>query len=345
MTRRIAMAGLLWCLTLPVMAAGPAPVIEFLEGEAARLAIVNDRRAPYFSQLQPAEMAAKTGAEVTGTLEAQRAEVRRRYQAAVRPFRPEEKEVITSLVRALAPMLREYPRFAGQRWRFVKVADHIEGSLPHTRDDFIVLSEAAGKHLVDLQRRLSPDAALIQSGMLLVHEQSHVLQRLEPARFETLYTRTLGYRRGGQIPLPADLLTNQIINPDGQDCCWLFPGGKEMIWPMLVLEERDGIRRMPEDFRMLAVTVTLPPRTKGYRVALDAKGRSVAVDLRDVREYVEAFPLTTNFYHPNEAAADLFAQLILFDGVARAKMPAPQRDALEREFARLRPAFQQVFAR
>ena len=325
--------------------ADSAPSVTFLDGNAARAAIVNDARDPYFDHLQPIEMAAKTGAPVTGTLKAQRLETRKRYQAAVRPFRPEEQEAIRAYVEALEPLLRDYPRFARQPWRFVKVADHIEGGLPHTRDNFIVLSESVSKGLFDLRRQQTPEAALMRGGMLLLHEQVHVLQRLEPGRFDNLYTQTLGYRRSGNIPLPKDLATNQLLNPDGLSCCWLFPRGQGMIWPLLVFAERDGLRKMPGDFRKLAVTVMPTKKALGYHVARTAEGRSQSEDLLKVREYVEAFPLTQNFYHPNETSADLFSQLVLFDGIARLRMPPAQRDALEREMQRLRPAFQAAFAR
>jgi hypothetical protein len=94
---------------------------------------------------------------------------------------------------------------------------------------------------------------------------------------------------------------------------------------------------------MLAVSVE--PDGSGYRIARDADGRARTEELERVTEFVEAFPLTRNYYHPNETAADLFAQLVLFDGAASARMPAAQREALEAAFAPLRSAFRAAFAR
>ena len=326
-------------------AADSTPAVVFLDGNAARAAIVNDARDPYFETLQPIEMAAKTGAPVPGTLEQQRAETRRRYQAAVRPFRPEEQQALRATIAALQPLVRDYPRFARQPWRFVKVADHIEGGLPHTRDDVIVLSEGASKQLFDLRQRLPADQALLRVGMVLVHEQTHVLQRIDAARFERLYTRTFGYQRVAPIALPADLAANQVANPDGLSCCWLYPRGDQMVWPLLVFNEGTGVRLMPADFRMLAVTVTVPQNASGYRVASTGDGRSQTEELVRVAELTAAFPLTRNLYHPNEVAADLFAQLVLYDGVARDRIREAQREHLDREYQRLRAAFRDVFAR
>ena len=341
--RTLAAGVLLWVAT--TVAADSTPAVLFLDGNAARAAIVNDARDPYFETLQSIEMAAKTGAPVPGTLEQQRAETRRRYQAAVRPFRPEEQQALRATIVALQPLLRDYPRFARQPWRFVKVADHIEGGLPHTRDDVIVLSEGASKQLFDLRQRLPADQALMRVGMVLVHEQTHVLQRFEKARFEQLYTRRFGFRRVAPIPLPADLAARHVANPDGLDCGWLFARGDQMIWPLLVFKEGAGVPRMPADFRLLAVTVTAAPNAPGYRVVPDDHGNSPTQELLRITELTAAFPLTQNLYHPNEVAADLFAQLVLYDGVARAQIRERQREPLDREYGRLRAAFHEVFAR
>jgi hypothetical protein len=326
-------------------AAASTPAVVFLGGPAARAAIVNDARDPYFDTLESIEMAAKTGAPLPGTLAEQRAETRRRYQAAVRPFRPEEQQALRAIIAALQPLVRDYPRFARQPWRFVKVADHIEGGLPHTRDDVIVLSEGAAKQLYDLRQRLPTEQALLRVGMVLVHEQTHVLQRLERARFERLYTGTFGYRRVAPILPPADLAAHRVANPDGLSCCWLLARGDQLVWPVLVFSEGSGVRRLPADFRMLAVSVTASADAAGYQVARGADGRSQTEDLLRVPGLTAAFPLTRNLYHPNEVAADLFAQLVLYDGVARAQIRERQRATLDREYQRLRPGFRRVFAR
>ena len=340
------MKGLVLAVPLALFAGAAVaagPVVEFLDGNAARVVIVNDARDPYFGKLYPLDMAAKTGAPLTGTIEEQRAETRRRYQQAVRPFRREEQEAIRAYIDALQPLLRGYPRFARQPWRFVKVADHIEGGLPHTRDDVIVLSEGVGKGLFDMRQRLEPETALLRAGMLLVHEQLHVLQRLEPRRFERLHTETFGFRRAA-LAVPEELASIQPANPDGMSCCWLYPRAAGGYWlPYLSFAERNGIRRMPEDFRMLAVQVAADGN--GYRVVRNRDGRVASMELASVREYVEAFPLTTSYFHPNEIGADVFSQLVLFDGVAAARMPVPQRDALEPAFAPLRKAFRDALGR
>lgn len=327
---------LLPALVVSVPAGAREPRVVFLEGDAARAAIVNDASDHYFARLQPLEMAAKTGAALDGDLDAQRAETRRRYRQAILPFSADEQAALHAYVAALAPMFAAYPRYARLPWRFVKVSDAIEGGLPHTRADFIVLSESVATGLTQLRQQLPADAATARAGMLLVHEQMHVLQRLDPGRFASLYTRVFGFVHTGTLVLPPELVTNQVVNPDGSACCWLFPlkhnGG--YVLPYLVFGERAGPRRMPQDFRMLAVQVAGDGRS--FRVQRDADGRARVEDLAKVADYVAAFPLTQDYYDPNEAAADLFAQLLLYDGLLRARLPAAQGAALERGLAPLR---------
>lgn len=332
-------APLLWLLVAP-LAAVAEPAVHFLDGNAARAAIVDDAREPYFSRLQPLDMAAKTGAALTGSLDAQRLETRRRYQAAVRAFTPDEQIALRAYVQALQPMLHPYPRFARQRWKFLKLANHIEGGLPHTRGEVIVLSEEVTASLTAMRRQLAAEAALMRAGLLLLHEQLHVVQRLQPQRFESLYTQVFRFVRSGPVTLSAELLAHQVVNPDGLNCCWLFPldsERKKLLLPVLVYAERAERRTLPEDLRMLAVHVE--PAEGGYRVVHGADGRARTEDLLQVPDYVRAFPLTRNFYHPSEAAADLFAQLVLYDGLARDRLPPEQASALERDFLPLRNGF------
>ena len=325
--------------TLPATFAAE-PAVTFLSGDSARAAIVDDAREPYFEQLQSLEIAAKTGSEIQGSLSAQRAEARKRYRAAVRRFTDAEQQALRAYVLALQPLLVHYPRFARQPWRFVKLADSIEGGLPHTRADAIVLSEDVSASLVAMRQQLSAPAALMRAGPLLVHEQMHVLQRLEPERFETLYRKVFGFVRSPPLELPVELVANQVANPDGLGCCWLFPLAAEpghFILPWLAFAESSTRRKMPQDFRMRAVPVAA--QGAGYRVLRGPGGQVNTRDLSEVTEYVRAFSLTENFYHPNETAADLFAQLVFQDGRGHDGAIQGRRRSQEKEFAPLRTWF------
>ena len=118
--RRLAFPFLL-LLLLPPSLLRAAPDVSFADLAAGRAAIVDD--PAYFDHLQPMEMEAKTGRPLPAApLAQQRAECRRRYQAAVREFTRDEKTAIRSLVALLDPAVRKnYPQFADTPWNFLKV--------------------------------------------------------------------------------------------------------------------------------------------------------------------------------------------------------------------------------
>ncbi len=135
-------ASLLILLFCSCCGAENAPEAEFLGVEQGRVAIIDESIEPYVSLLQPLEMAAKTGAVVPGaTIEAQRALCRKRFQDAVLAFTPAEQDAVTHALAVVTPFLRKhYPRFVSEPWRFIKVADTLEGGLPHTSGRCIVLA-------------------------------------------------------------------------------------------------------------------------------------------------------------------------------------------------------------
>jgi hypothetical protein len=100
---------------------------------------------------------------------------------------------------------------------------------------------------------------------------------------------------------------------------------------------------MQSESSMLAVYVTRAG--DGFCVQQAADGRPKYSELLSVRAYREVFPLSTNIYHPHEAAADLFAKLVLFDSYSSARMDGGQRAEKERSFGPLREWFRKNFAK
>ena len=322
---------LLACLLLCGAAAGgeAAPSIAFLDVEKARAAIADD--PPYFEQLQPMEMATKTGSPLPGkTLFEQRAEFKRRYQAAVLAFTDAEKDALKTLVRRLDPVLREhYPLLGRMAWSFLKVDDTIEGKLPHTRASHIVLPQWVCTRMAKAVTPADPDIG--GAFDLLVHEQLHVLQRARPELFDSLYIKQWGFVKAEFITECPWLTERRLTNPDGVDCRWIFPlhekKGIRFIWPLIVLGDGPALRVMPQDARMLAVSVV--EERGGFRVQQEEDGRPVMQALVDIRPYRALFPPTTNIFHPNEASASLFAMLVVVDHFTPKALPEARKARLE----------------
>ena len=163
-------------LLLPPSFLRAAPDVSFADLAAGRAAIADD--PAYFDQMQPMEMEAKTGQPLPAAkLADQRAECRRRYQAAVRQFSDDEKIAIRSLVALIDPAVRKnYPRFAETPWNFLKVSSNIEAGYPHTRGKHIVLAESVCRWMLGDRARWGRRVPLDKMELLL-HEQMHVFQR------------------------------------------------------------------------------------------------------------------------------------------------------------------------
>ncbi len=317
-----------------------APDVSFADAAAGRAAIVDD--PAYFDSLQPMEMEAKTGQRLTAaTLAEQRAQCRRRYQAAVGEFTVEEKAAIRSLVALVDPAVRtNYPRYADTPWNFLKVSSRLEAGFPHTRGKHIVLAASVCRWMLADRTRWNERVPLDKMELLL-HEQMHVFQRAHAEVFDSLYIGQWGFIRAKSIATCPWMVEHQLLNPDAVDCPWVFPilrpDGTKYIWPLCSFGPGPGAKRMESDFSMLAFYVTRAG--DGFRVQQSADGRPNYSELMSVRAYREVFPQSTNIYHPHEASADLFAKLVLFDSYSSARMDDAERAEKERSFGPLRAWF------
>lgn len=305
-------------------AEGGKAAVTFLDKAAAAEAVVDDRAEPYFSKLQPPEMSVKTGAPITGdTLDAKRAETRRRYAAEVLDFSDDEKAALTKLVERVHPILeKDYFRLAKTPWSFLKLSQKIEGGLPHTRGAHIVLSPPVLGGLVQGTAPAAGDAGVARFAGLLLHEQLHVFQRANPEVFATLYTDVWGFRRAAKIDPGEGLARRLLLNPDAVELPWVLPikaddGKTRFIWPALVFAKDPGEndRLSFRDLKLLAVDLA-EADAGAFTVVSGGDGEPVTSDLLSVGPFTAVFKPSTYIYHPNEAAADLFSRIVIAETLA-----------------------------
>jgi hypothetical protein len=300
--------------------------IRCLNVTEGRNAIVDESVEPYFSQLQRREIAALTGKEATAeTLEGCRQQARQRFQNAALSFTAEEEEALTWFADRLRRMLvRDYPLFANQPWRFIKTRDDLCGGFSRTRGPCILFSQRTVRRIVKARDEKEEGAALRKVGPLLVHEQMHVLERFHPGKFAGLFTNLFGLTRG-QI-LPNDWLTErQMSNPDGIRLEWFvaLPDDPEApsqprryFWPCTILRQTEGIPRMGRDFLEIAVRVAQVGPAGRFQV-MTKDGRPVFQSVQSLTEFARRFPDGQGLDHPNEMAAYLFAKILDQDFLAQ----------------------------
>ena len=263
--------------------------IEFLEGDAAKAAIVDDSLDPYFSRMEDHEMTAKTGAPIIGdTHDAKIAECKKRYQAAVADFTDDEKQVITFFVsKAQVPLRRDYPVFGNTPWSFVKTKKSLEGGMAWTRGSHIFLPEGMLTRFVMFKKRMG-DKSLPVGASLLIHEQTHVLERLHPDLFTSLFTGTFHFVHAKKIEPNPWLTDRQLINPDGTVADWVFPltedGKDSFILPLIAFDDAN-----PTDLTrgIGMIAVTMQPTADGFKAVLGGDGNPIVRPLSDVTAYME----------------------------------------------------------
>lgn len=316
--------------TLPAQDVQP-PVakvpVTFLSLDEARAAIVDDSADPYFEKLTAHEMSAKTGQQLTGdTLDAQRKECKALYQAACEAFTDDERQVLTTLLGKIHPAVEHtYPGFAKQPWSFIKVKPTLEGGMPHTRGRHIIVSSRVVGGMK--QMSLAGDLGTTAAAGILVHEQTHVIERLHPDLFTDLFTGVFGFRRAKEITPDPWTTARQLINPDGIDTRWIFPLKDDphldtkphLIWPLVIFSDPDAASLHQMTFVGLDLEPTDPkdPVPDTFKLKLDASGEPTHQPLPQIDTYVRAVRTRQSLYHPNEAAADLMARLVIADALGQ----------------------------
>ena len=276
----------------------------------------------YYGQLQLADVRAKTGLPLEGvTLEAARSISSRAYGAATGDFTDDKGAALRDAVESMQPLMaKRAPLYARTPWCFIKVNATIEGGLPHTRGDCIVLADSVVQSIAQAHAKTQFDKP---SGIwdLLLHEQTHVVQRRNPALFAALYTKVYGFRQVEVVP-PEWLLVRRVVNPDAPLVEWIFAVGQgaaqHWLLPDLELAKLNH-PRMPADFRAVALGMHV---VDSHRWALDDAATPAAqTDLDRVAEYVDAFPVKGEAFHPNEIAAEMLAEIIMGDKIQNPEHP------------------------
>lgn len=324
----LALSGAALLATSPLAraaAATPAlPPVTFLSPEAAADALAHGDT--YYAGMGLQEIRARVHAELPGlSLADARNAARDHDVAAILPFSDDARAAIGGIVERMQSLLAERaPLYARTPWSFIQLDDRAEGGMPHTRGPHIVLPKAAVDAWTGMHREAAAAGKLATAPFgrsLLLHEQTHVLERLYPERFEPLITKVFGFTRLLVAPITPWLATHRCTNPDGPDVVWAFNleqlGGDGWILPDVVLP--DGpLPRMPEDFQ--AVALSLARDGDAWRI-VEAGGEPKRQPLDELPGYDGYFPFPDEDFHPNEIAAVTLSHWILKDAPNLAAQP------------------------
>ena len=327
--------------------------ISFLSKVEAQKAIVAEKLELYFELMTALDMRAKVGKLMQGDTREQRiADCKKHYERAMLEFSDEEKAALTVILESLRPTFaKHYPLLLRTPWRFIKKSDSLESAAHFTREDCIVLSAryviATAKKFKQVKDgSLDRKQFVRQAAMLLLHEQTHVLQRLHADRFTKLYAEHWQLIRAENIKDHSWLAARRAVNPDGVDIGWVHPLPSESddkvrryVWPQVIYKKTEGDVRLFRDTLMAAVEVE---KTRdGFEVLL-RDGQPVYQSLGKHPSLLQRYPFG-GAYHPNEAAAGALPVVILHDFVGEVNAKTDERTRRrEKERAKLKAWFRQI---
>lgn len=308
--------------------------VKCLTAEEAAVAIVDDSRQPYFERLRPAEILAKCGVDTTGIpVDALRDSCRSQYARSVLSFAPLEEEALIGFVQAASDYMADtYKTFSTMPWSFIKTDGTLEGGLPHTRGESIVLSEQSVSQMVQAWEFIQSDEERGRRVLrallgLLLHERGHVFQRMHKDRVAELFDEVWGYRLVDSIAVPDAFWEHVVVNPDGPDMRWVLPvAGDTAIWPVLYWTDSLGSSLAKMQFLPYGITVVV---TDGVATPVrDSTGKIDMQLLIECERYTEHFPIVgkhmlrlddgfvnpfVNLYHPNELMSEMIAIRYMYD--------------------------------
>lgn len=289
--------------------------ISFLSVEEAKQKVTEDDKEPYFSELSRTSISfISEGRIESGSIEERREELIRWYQSNLRSFTKEEKEGLSWAASQLQGVLdQNYSNISDTPWTFVKITNEIAMGFPHTIGNVILFPEKITSLFAQLGADPDPRRSRLFERLveLLMHEQTHVIERLDPTRFHDLYREVWGFRKAESIQSGEWVRKHELQNPDGMDTRWVYPiqrnGTTEWIWPLAILSNPD---RNP---RFQKAGIYLRKEDSGsFAVERDGRSEDPRYQrLSRFRSYSQYFQGMNNNYHPHEILADALAKFAL----------------------------------
>lgn len=236
-------------------------------------------------------------------------------------WRPADREQVVRAIDALRPAFRQIPLPLPPVILMIETDGRDESDLAYTRANAIILPASYFTGALDMK-------------YFFAHEAFHVLTRHAPKIREPLYG-CIGFRPcGGAPPLPPDLESRKITNPDAPlndfYCTVMSGGAATAALPILFSKnpryESGGILDHL-DYKLLAIE-----RRDGAWAARLENGQPLLLDYQAVEGFYEKTGRNTHYImQPEEILADNFAYLML----GKKPLPSPEVvEALRRELQR-----------
>lgn len=268
------------------------PSVKFLESPEGKW-IIKKSTDKYFDALTSHAIFRETGGKInisTGTLADHIQKFKNYYEESITDFDDNEKNTLQDHVNiAYAILESSYPRLSSMRWNFIRLSDKFTG-FPHTLEDYILITPAVFERG---EKEITH---------ILIEEQVHVLQRLNPEMFEDVYNEW-GFSKADNLHLGNIQI---VTNPDCVNCHWVYKTtGNVFILPSSIYV------RNPDGTESVAIHLEQVNR-KAFKVKLNKIGQPIIYFLGEFQDYTNKFLIHRGKYDPNEIYANLLAEVILY---------------------------------
>lgn len=216
------------------------------------------------------------------------------YCNKVLEFNNSEKKSIFWLVSLLKKFIQNsVPSWNNYPWNLIKISRKIEGGMPHTIYNCIILPDSITSSIATFYQKKKYNEIIEEYGLILIHEYIHVIQKLNPNIFNNLYQNYWNYSYQ-KVNIPNNLKNIQRINPDGLDTNWVYnKNDNSKIAHHVVLKKTNQL----SDINIVTLKVN--------------KDQSLTETKKD-KEFKSFFCKNSQNYHPHENSACLISEYILF---------------------------------
>ena len=190
-----------------------------------------------------------------------------------------------------------YPNLNRLPWNFIKVSNQIEGGMPHTIYNTIILPQNFIDKLHTSIQNKNINTIINYFCKILIHEHIHIYQKLYPTRFKELYTQYWNFIPYPKLKLPNNILKKQRINPDGYDK-WIYQlNDNILLYPDVIL--RDNPKNL-DDVEKIGILIN----KKNNKIIKIKK-------LNQINQFNYFFCNVSQNYHPHEISAIVISEYII----------------------------------
>lgn len=223
----------------------------------------------------------------------------------------EEKKAVGEMIRYAQKVTK--CMFGFQRkimstpWKFVKVDSTVENGFPHTHNDIIFLPVNFVSSIVSRLENDTIKNVYNELGHILIHEKTHVWQRIEPELFSSFY-KTIQIERLQLSKSTKDWLRQHSrTNPDGLDLNWGYKNesGRYYIFLSLWNETPNTLG----DIKNVAIPL-VPNKTHSIWGITEYSKENI-IPITSLSTWKDVIGLSSNHYHPNEISAEGIARFTL----------------------------------